>query len=242
MAKKGSKKSEKRISTGKVRNIKRKEKTWTIRSEPGPHKKSTSVPLGFVLREFLGVAQNLREVKQILNNRLVKVDGTIRTSYRFPVGLFDVVSLGKEKKAYRLVYDFKGRLMPKEIEGKEFSKKICKITAKKIGKTGITEIITNDGRLFREKNAKYKVSDSLEVEIPGHKISKLFEFAKGNTAYVSGGTHVSAVGKIIEIVPGTMKRKKLVTLRTADKEEFSTTENNIIIIGKEKEAINVKLK
>ena len=204
MAKKGSKKSEKRISTDKVRNIKRKEKTWTIKSEPGPHTKSTSVPLGFVLRDLLGLAHNLREIKHMLNSRSVKVDGTVRTSYRFPVGLFDVVSFSKEKKAYRLVYDFKGRLVPREIEGKELSKKICKITDKKTGKTGITEIITNDGRTFKEKNAKYKVGDSLEIEIPGQKISKALEFAKGNTAYVSGGTHVSAIGKITEIVPGTM--------------------------------------
>ncbi|MFH1240520.1 MAG: 30S ribosomal protein S4e [Candidatus Diapherotrites archaeon] len=239
MAKKGSKKSEKRISTDKVRNIKKKEKTWTIKAEPGPHKKSTSVPLGFILRDLLEVAQNLREVKQILNSKSVKVDGTLRTSYRFPVGLFDVVSFNKDKKGYRLVYDFKGRLMVKEIEGKELNKKICKITNKKTGKTGITELVTNDGRIFKEKNAKYKVGDSLEIELPGQKISKSLEFAKGNTAYVSGGTHISAMGKITEIVAGTMKRKTLVTLKTADKEEFSTTENNIIVIGKEKGEIDI---
>lgn len=240
MAKKGGTKAEKRISTSKVRKIHRKEMIWTIRTEPGPHKRKESLPLGFIVRDILKLAKNMRETKYILNRRFVKVDGVARASYKFPVGLFDLISFEKQKKVYRIVYDKQGRLIPKEVDAKEQTRKICKITSKKTVKGGLTQITTNDGRTFREKAKKYKVGDSLEVKVPENKISAVFEVAKGNIAYVSGGTHISTVGKITEITEGTMKRKKLMTLQTPEKDEFQTTENNIIVIGEKKEEIDVK--
>ena len=58
----------------------------------------------------LKYALNGREVKSIVMQRLVKVDGKIRIDVNYPAGFMDVISLEKTNEHFRLVYDTKGRL------------------------------------------------------------------------------------------------------------------------------------
>jgi small subunit ribosomal protein S4e len=57
----------------------------------------------------LKYALNAREVNAILMQRLVKVDGKVRTDSTFPSGLMDVISIEKTGENFRLIYDTKGR-------------------------------------------------------------------------------------------------------------------------------------
>jgi len=237
MTSKGGTKSEKRLSTSKARNLFRKEKMFTIKSHPGIHKRSDSVPLGFVLRDLLKVCNNLKEAKSILHKGNVFVDGKPRKEYKFPVGLFDVVSLKDLKKNYVAVFDSLGRIEFKEV--KEGKHKICKVLGKRTVKKGKTQIHTNDSRTFREKVDKIKVSDGILIELPGQKILKIFELKNGNTVYVFGGTHVSTVATVKNIVEGTMKRPKLLTLEDKEGNEFQTTENNVVVVGDKKAELEV---
>lgn len=234
MAKKGETKGEKRLRTSKVRKISRKEKKWAIRSKPGPHSRSKSIPLGSVIRDLLGKGKTLREVKFILNKGKVKVDGRIVKNYRFSTGLFDVVTLEEEKKSYRIIFDISGRFTLKEITGTGKLRKLCKIVGKKIIKGSILQLVTNDGRTLREKKTDYRVGDSLEIELPGQKILSRFELKRGNFVYITGGTHIGEQGKVREITSGTMKRPKLVTLKPEGKDEFQTIESNVFVVGDKK--------
>ncbi len=237
MTSKGGTKSEKRLSTSKARNLLRKEKMFTIRSNPGGHKRKNSVPLGFVLRDLLKVCNNLREAKKILNAGNVLVDGKQRKEFKFPVGMFDVVTLKDLKKNYVAVFDSLGRIELKEV--KEGKHKICKVLGKRTVKKGKTQIHTNDSRTFREKVDKINVSDGILIELPSQKILKVFELKTGNSVYVFGGTHVSSVAKVKNIVEGTMKRPKLLVLEDAEGNEFQTTENNVIVVGEKKAELEV---
>ena len=56
-------------------------------------------------------ALNGREVVAILMQRLIKVDGKVRTDHTFPTGFMDVVDIDKTDEHFRLVYDAKGRFV-----------------------------------------------------------------------------------------------------------------------------------
>ena len=56
-------------------------------------------------------ALNGREVVAILMQRLVQVDGKVRTDHTYPTGFMDVIDIDKTDEHFRLVYDSKGRFV-----------------------------------------------------------------------------------------------------------------------------------
>jgi small subunit ribosomal protein S4e len=56
------------------------------RPSTGPHKLRESLPLVIFLRNRLKFALTGQEVKKILMQRLIKVDGKVRTDNNYPTG------------------------------------------------------------------------------------------------------------------------------------------------------------
>jgi hypothetical protein len=56
------------------------------RPSTGPHKLRESMPLVVLLRERLKYALTRKEVTAIVQQRLIQVDGKVRTDDNFPVG------------------------------------------------------------------------------------------------------------------------------------------------------------
>ena len=66
---------------------------WYPRPSTGPHKLRECLPLIILLRNRLKYALNTKEVKYILMQRLVKVDGKPRTDKTYPAGFMGALSL-----------------------------------------------------------------------------------------------------------------------------------------------------
>lgn len=240
MANKSGSRHNKRIALPKTRHLSRKIHTWAIRPLPGPHSKLTVLPLGEILREKLGRAQNRKEANIILKSKKLLVDGKVRTSTKFPVGLFDVVSLPEEKKQFRCVFDRKGRLQLVMIPDAEKNTKVCKVTTKKSTGKDTVQLTTEDGRTFSQKSGAASVGDSLVLDLSdAGKIKSVLKLEKGHLAYVSSGVHVGTVAQIKDLTAGTMQKPALATL-ASDTEEFQTIAKNLVIIGKEKALLSVK--
>ncbi len=229
MTSKGENKRAKSRSMPKQIPVSKKEHYWTIRARSGPHNKATSMPLGLVLRNFVQVASTLKEIKKILNNGQVKVNGVVRKSHQFPAGLFDVIAIDAQKLYYRIILDKKERLFLKQIE-KESKEKVVKVNAKKMTKKGV-QLTTNDGKNYFKVNAN--VGDSLRVSLPEGKVLEVIELGKGSIAYITKGANCSKTAVVEEVVEGTARRRKLVKF-TIGKENFETVVENIFLIGKGK--------
>ena len=67
MGKKGGNKKVKAINTPRTVFIKRKENVWSIKTKAGAHKKNSSVALGIVLRDYIKIADSVKEIKQMLH-------------------------------------------------------------------------------------------------------------------------------------------------------------------------------
>ncbi len=235
MAKKGANKKQKRISEKKHIHLRRKEKVWTIRVQAGGPRKEEAIALGTVLRDLIGLAKNLREVKAILNNGKVKVNGIIRRDYKFPLTLFDVLEAGNEY--YRIIVDKKGRFKVYK-EDKKPETKIIKLYSKKKVKENKINLKFNDGTNIVVDKTKLKVGDSVLFDFRKDKIIEEIPFETGTIVYIYKGSHSGQTGKIEEIAESTQTKKSLVNLKVGDK-EIQTIKDKLIAIGKGKPALKI---
>ena len=239
MASKGENKTQKRLSASRAIKTPRKKLTWILRADPGQHKRDESVPLGIVIRDMVGIANNLREAKIIMSKNGVLVNGIVRKSPKFAVGLFDVIDVPLQKKVFRIVLDNRGRFELQEIPEKEKGIKLCRIVGKKTVKKGLIAVETNDGRTISNKKNSLKPGDSILISIPEQKIQKEIALEKGKLVYVVSGEHAGEIAKVKEVIAGTMKRAKLVLLEEKES-SFQTIAENVFVVGESKPEIKLK--
>ena len=231
MSKKGENKKLKALNAPKSMRISRKTTKWTIKTKAGAHKVKDSVSIGIVLRDYLKVADTLKEAKELLRNKKIKINGKVRKDYQYSIGIFDIIQIEENKVAYRAIFDAKRRIRLTPLEDK-LEGKISKVEFKRATKHGV-QLTTNDGLVFF--NDKAKVGDSLKITMDG-KLDSIISLKEGSLVYITKGSHCSEKGIIEEIVSGSEKREKLVKIKQ-DEKTFSTIAKNIIVIGEKDAAI-----
>lgn len=200
MAKRGGTKHLKRIASAKAVPIKdKKASTWMTKAAPGPHPAKHAIPLGVLVRDVLGIALTLREVRRILAGRMLEVDGRVRTDEKFPVGLMDVVSFPKSGKHYRIMIDEKGRLIPHEVGKNEAGSKILRVVKKHTVPGGKINITLHDGRNMLADNHVH-VGDSVVVSLPKAELKTHLKRDKGSRCLVVEGKHAGRIVKLKEII------------------------------------------
>ncbi len=233
----------KALSAPKTWKVKRKEKKFIVSHLPGPHNKKQAMPIALLLRDILGVADSLKEVKRLINGKEVLVDKRKIKNYRFPVGFMDVVEFPKIKKYYRITLSEKGKLCPIEISQKESDKKIVMISNKTKLKKGFTQLNLNDGRNIKLKDKeakKYKTEASLLIKLPEQEILEYMPFVKGMKVMVLAGKHIGELATIKEIIEFKGTQANKVTLVGENNKEYSTLENYAFVVGNEKPVIKIR--
>ncbi|MBI2135070.1 30S ribosomal protein S4e [Candidatus Woesearchaeota archaeon] len=190
----------KRYFSPKSWKIKRKGIVYVTKPSPGPHRIGMALPLNVILRDVLGYAATNREVKFMLGNRDVTVDGIKRRDPKFPVGLFDVLSLNDVGEHFRVILDKKGSLALIRISKEESGLKLCKIIGKRMLK-GKAQLNLYDGKnIFVEKDS-YKCGDSVLVSLDsgGFGIKDHLKLANGSLIFLTGGKHIGEIGNVQDI-------------------------------------------
>jgi small subunit ribosomal protein S4e len=229
MAKRGRKGHTKRIAVPKAVPIhNKKAEVWIANTSPGPHGKKKSMSLVVLLREVLGVAENSKEVKIILNDRKVLVDGVARTDHKFPVGFMDIVSMPAADAYYRIGVN-RGKLVPEKLEEEKSGVKLLKVTGKSVLKGNKISIALHDGRnLLADNNVK--VGDTIEFDLKEKKLAKLHKFGKGAKCIITDGKHSGANVVIEEIYPNDEGRPAE-ALVSAGEESFRTLAGYLFVMG-----------
>ncbi|MFX1285084.1 MAG: 30S ribosomal protein S4e [Promethearchaeota archaeon] len=249
MGKKGSPRHRKRLSAPITYPIKRKHGTFTIRPYPTRSKIETSIPLGIIMREMLGYAKTLSEVKRILVKKLIKIDGKVCTNYKYALGPMDILEISKTNEYFRLTpYRGKREFKLHPISKEEAHLKILRINGKRTVKGGQIQINFHDGRnhlINLEEEQKFPVNqltvkDSILFNLEDKTIDDHYPFATGSTALIMGGHNTGLFGRIQEIEQQSGRKMRTVTLET-EEGEIKTTEGNIFIIGREKPVIEIPI-
>ncbi|MFH0868471.1 MAG: 30S ribosomal protein S4e [Candidatus Woesearchaeota archaeon] len=223
----------KRYFAPKAWNIKRKGIKYITKPSPGPHKANISLPLNVILRDILNYANNNREVKLILQKKNVAVDGIRRKDYKFPVGLFDVLSLNDVNEHFRVILDKKGKINLIKVGKDESGLKLCKIIGKNMVK-GKLQLNLYDGKNIFTQEKGYKIGDAVLLSL-GQKseIKENVGLDKGVLIYLIGGKHIGQVGKVQDIIGSRILYK------TDAGDIVETLKEYAFPIGKEKPLISL---
>jgi small subunit ribosomal protein S4e len=197
----------------------------------GPHKSRRSLPLMIILRNRLKYALNGQEVKAILMQRLIKIDGKTRTDNTYPVGFQDVIEIQGTEEYFRLMVDTKGRPHLHKITKEEATYKLCRVKKVMRGNKGIPFVVTHDGRSIRYPEPEIRAHDSLILDIKTQKIMDFIKFEIGNISIITNGNNAGRIGLIThqEKHPGS---NTIVTIRDSTGKDFATPKENVFVIGK----------
>ncbi|XP_050391847.1 40S ribosomal protein S4 [Patella vulgata] len=231
MGYRGARKHLKRITAPKSWMLDKLGGVFAPRPTPGPHKLRESLPMCILLRNRLKYALNYEEVKKICMQRLIRVDGKVRTDKTFPTGFMDVITINKTSEHFRILYDVKGRFVVHRIKPEEAKYKLCRVKKQQLGQKAIPYLVTHDGRTIRYPDPSIKVNDSVMVDIETGKIKDYIKFEAGNVCMLTGGHNLGRVGTIQskERHPGSFD---IVHIKDSQGHTFATRMNYVFVVGK----------
>ncbi len=227
-----AKKHLKRLAMPKTWPLARKSSKRVTRPMPGAHSFQTGMPLNHIMKDMLGYAETTKDVKNMLKNKDIIIEGKTARSYKQIIGLMDVVEIPKTGEAFRVIIGKKGKLGLVKAKDDEKKVKLCKIIGKKMHK-GKVQIITHDGRTIITDNKEYRTGDSLLISFPKQEIRQHIKMEKNTTAYMTGGSHIGEIGKVESI-----EKDKIVIAAKGGR--FETLKKFAFAAGKEKPAISIE--
>ncbi|MHA2308683.1 MAG: hypothetical protein ACXABJ_05360 [Candidatus Heimdallarchaeaceae archaeon] len=223
MTKSGSKRHLKRFVVSKHIPVSKKEFTFTVKPSPGPHAADDCIPIAILLRDMFNYARNMSEIKRILYERNVVVDGRVKTNRKYPLGFMDVLSFPKINEHYRLIYLPKVGLRTVPITESEMNVKLYLVLGPE-----------------DSKSQSYYTHDTLKISIPDQKILESYELKIGNYGFVTSGRWMGMHGIIEEISSHGTKKTRTVTLTTSEGERLVTLYRYIFVIGAESPSVTIE--
>lgn len=248
MGKKGKSSGLKRKPAPRFWPIHKKEFTWAVKPDSGPHSFEGCMPLAIILRDVLKFAKTRKEAKTIVSQGRVNVDGKVRRRDDFPIGLMDVISIPDIAKSYRVLPSYKG-LTLSQISSEEAKFKLCRIEGKTVVSNGQIQLHLHDGsnllvKVADSKNPQedvYGTLDTVKISIPEMQILEHTEMKEKDLAIITGGKNVGKYGKIVEIekAEGKKRRRSLVTIEDEKGGRYQTTLNFVFAVGAIKPLISL---
>lgn len=222
----------KRLIAPKTWPIKRKGITFITRPKPSGAPMDLSIPLVVVLKELLHLAKTTKEVKRILHDQEVLVDGARVHNHDATINLFGVLSIPLLKANYRLVLTSKNKLVLTNISGKEAETKPTKIIGKtKLGKDKI-QLNCIDGQNILVKDDTYKRGDTIIINLKDKKIVDHLSFDKKALVFLYKGKHVGLLANVKEF----SSKEVVLTTKEGDTD---TKRAYCVVVGKDKPAFTI---
>lgn len=152
---------------------------------------SNSVALVIAIRDMLKLANTSKEVKGMIHNKKIKINGRLAKNLKDPVTLFSIIGADKD---YLLTLLPTGRFEFKETKDKD---RKLKIVTKTIVKNKAMQYTLHDGtNVVSDK--EFMVGDTLVLNHE-NKIVKHIGIAKGKEVFALSGSYIGKHGKVEEI-------------------------------------------
>lgn len=207
--------------------VKRKTAHWIAKPSPGAHALEGSIPVTVVLRDMLQVCATAAEVRAVIFEKGIMVDGKVVSNHKQGIGLMDVVSLPKAGATYRMVLDRRGKLQLAKIPAEKAAWKLCRIENKTVVSGGKVQLNLHDGRNVMVEKDSYKTGDVLKIEVPSQNVLEHYSLDKGALTLITSGSHVGETAVVDEYVITRLASENLVKF----KDGTSTVKSNVFVIG-----------
>ena len=224
--------------------IKIKEHAFTIRPNAGPHPLLQSMPLGIILRDILKFSKTVVEGKRLLAEGKVFVDGKVRTDYKYPVGLMDVLYMKPADSYYRVLPNSVNKMALSKITAEEASFKLAVVTGKRLLRNKSVQLNFHDGRSVVVKvedpfdvQLAYKLMDTVKISLPDGQLMEHIPLEEGAYVAITGGTKIGKYGTLLE-TPAKRTANKLARVMIGDA-ETTVTLKYLFPVGKGSPIINI---
>ncbi len=233
---------QKRLSVPNSWPVERKEATFTVKADAGPHGEN-GVPLLIVMRDVLSYVDSRKEARYALNQDAVYVNGDAVSDESRPIGMFDILTFPSRDEFYRVFPGVGGRLALTEIDEESASSRLGKITSKRQVNGGEFQLTLHDGTNIQLEDASdYSVNDSLVIDNDEKDVVAHFEYGEGALVTAVDGQHAGEIGEVEEILvtPGSGRNSVTVSTETPSASpeagepgkdrEFETVEEYVVTI------------
>lgn len=153
---------------------------------------SNSVPVVIAVRDMLKLAKTAKEVREMIKNKLLKLNFKHVKDYRESVRLFNIL---EADKLYELL------VLPTKkfafVPAKNKDQRLCKVTNKTLLGKSIIQLNLHDGTNVLSKE-KIKVEDSVYLD-KNNKIKSHISIEKGKKVFVFSGRYAGNMATISEI-------------------------------------------
>jgi len=151
-----------------------------------------SVPVVIALRDMLKLARITKEVKRMIHQKHLKINGKEVKDHRESIKLFN---LFEANKTYILTLTQNGKFVLEETKNKE---RPCKVINKKILTGDKIQLNCHDGSNVLTTDKKIRTQDTIYLS-PEGKVKKHAIFEKGKECIVIRGKFLGQKGKIESI-------------------------------------------
>lgn len=170
--------------------IERKNRTFVVRSV---HFQIQGIPLLVAMRDILHAVANRKELKMLIRDNKIKVNGKVVKDDKFPLVLMSVLSFGD--KNYKVLMNDKRKFSFKEIHGNDAKEITLKVIGKKILKKGNVQFNLFGGYNFIG-GKDIDIGDSVVLDLEKNDVKKTLKLEKGSHVMVIGGRHTGKTGMI----------------------------------------------
>jgi small subunit ribosomal protein S4e len=221
---------QKRLSAPNSWPVERKEETFTVKADAGPHGES-GVPLLIVLRDVLGYVDSRKEARYALDHGSVRVNGEVGVDEGRPVGMFDILAFTEREEYYRVFPSEGGRLSLTPIDEEAASSRLGKVVGKRQVSGGEFQYSLHDGTTLRTDEVAYDANDSLVIDNETKEVVAHFPYEEGALVTAVDGAHAGEIGEIAEtrVTPGSGENGVAVD-QDGDDAGFETVEEYVVVI------------
>ena len=179
-----------RTKTSKKLPISRKGTKYVARA--ASHN-SDGVSIIVAIRDMLELAKTAKEVKAMVNQKSLKINGKVVRDVKESVRLFNVL---EADKSYCLTILPSGRFVFEETKK---NSRLCKVVNKTTVQKNKIQLNLHDGsNVILDKKEKVSVGDSLELDF-NSKIQSIIPAEKGKDVFVVSGRSVGLSGKVKDL-------------------------------------------
>jgi small subunit ribosomal protein S4e len=224
---------QKRLSAPDSWPVERKEGTFTVKADAGPHGED-GVPLLIVLRDVLGYVDSRKEARYALESGSVLVNGDSNVAADRPVGMFDILAFTEREEYYRVFPSEGGRLSLTPIDADAAASRLGKVVGKHQVPGGQFQYTLHDGTTLHDDDGSYAGGDSLVIDNETKEVVAHFPYEEGALVTAVDGEHAGEIGQIdeIRVTPGSGDNGVVVSQDAAPVEGdgFETVEPYVVVI------------
>ena len=189
------------------------------------HSTNDAIPLIIVMRDILKLVKNMKEMKKIVHEKKILVNGRLVSEINYPLTLFDTIAIPSIKKYYLATLVGK-KMNFVDIKESEINTRICKIINKKIVPGKKIQINFDNGRNIIS-NDKVKTGDFAVIDLVNNKMKKIIALEKDTKIMIVKGKHIGKTGKVKELVK---QGNEIIAKIKTDEGEIGTEVSNLFAI------------